>query len=285
MRPGATNPGLRPHPGFGSLERSLVCACAGPVASLLVAVQIRENVASLADSPSLDEFSDEPTPDSGSVALQLVTSGHGADGSFSVRHYLGADTCRRKRRTLPLLAPIYVTLHRRIEREVGCGEVRSPDEGEGVLGAVLAIHPGVLPFDRERSVVADAIERPEERFEVHVTVAGRHKVPTAGLVPEVQVRAEDGSATVEPLLRVLDVDVVDAIGELESELGGVQVLVGEVRGVEIDTECSSSVTAARAFSVVTKSYAISVGCTSRPNRTPSASNTSRIGDHASANAS
>ena len=70
-----------------SLERSLVCACAAPAASLPVAVQIRENVASFADSPSLDELCDEPSPDSGSVALQLVVSGHGADGTFSVRFH------------------------------------------------------------------------------------------------------------------------------------------------------------------------------------------------------
>lgn len=60
-----------------SLERSLVCACAAPAASLPVAVQIRQNVAPLADSPSLDELSDEPSPEGGSVALQLVVSGHG----------------------------------------------------------------------------------------------------------------------------------------------------------------------------------------------------------------
>ena len=53
----------------------------------------------------------------------------------------------REAASLPLLALICVTLHRCVERKRGCREVRSPDEGEGVLGAVLAIHPGVLPLD------------------------------------------------------------------------------------------------------------------------------------------
>jgi hypothetical protein len=68
---------LRPHhPGFRSLERSLVCACAAPAASLPVAVQVRKNVAPLAGSPSLHELSVEPSPEGRSVALKLVASGH-----------------------------------------------------------------------------------------------------------------------------------------------------------------------------------------------------------------
>ena len=54
-----------------------MCACAAPAASLPVAVQIRQNVAPLADSPSLDELSVEPSPEGGSVTLKLVISGHG----------------------------------------------------------------------------------------------------------------------------------------------------------------------------------------------------------------
>jgi len=72
---------LRPHPGFRSLVRSLVCACAAPAASLPVAVQVRQNVAPLAGSPSLDELSVEPSPEGGSVALKLVASEHRSNGT------------------------------------------------------------------------------------------------------------------------------------------------------------------------------------------------------------
>ena len=58
-----------------------MCACAAPAASPSVAVQIRQNVASLADSPSLDELSVQPSPEGGSVMLKLVISGHGAKGT------------------------------------------------------------------------------------------------------------------------------------------------------------------------------------------------------------
>ena len=50
------------------------------------------------------------------------------------------------------------------------------------------------------------------------------------------MRAEDRAAPVEPLARVLDVDVVDAIGELECELRRVEALVREVTRVEVDPE-------------------------------------------------
>ncbi len=64
------------HSGVRSPEGSLVCACAAPAASLPVAVQVRQNVPALANSPALDELSDEPSPKGRSVALMLVVSGH-----------------------------------------------------------------------------------------------------------------------------------------------------------------------------------------------------------------
>ena len=42
------------------------------------------------------------------------------------------------------------------------------------------------------------------------------------------------------VLRVLDVDVVDAVGELEGELARVEVLVREVGRVEVDAERRAS---------------------------------------------
>ena len=70
-------------------------------------------------------------------------------------------------------------------------------------------------------------------------------------------------------LRVLDVHVVDAVRERGNELGRVQELVDQMAGIEVDPERGCRPTASRARAVVGKSYAISVGCTSRPKRTPS----------------
>jgi hypothetical protein len=73
-----------------------MAARAAPAASLTVAVQVRENVPTLADSPPLDELSDEPSPEGGTVKLKLVVSAHGANGSD---HFLSCRlSCWQKER-------------------------------------------------------------------------------------------------------------------------------------------------------------------------------------------
>jgi hypothetical protein len=77
-----------------------VSARAAPAASLLVAVQVRQNVALLADSPPLDELPDQLSPEGCSVALGLVVSGHitnasRAAGSLKIDAALSAAPARR----------------------------------------------------------------------------------------------------------------------------------------------------------------------------------------------
>src|SRR3712207_9450373 len=81
-----------------------------------------------------------------------------------------------------------------------------------------------------------AVERPHAPLEVHVAVSRRDEVPAALGLPEVQVGAEDASAAVEPLLRVLYVEVVDPVGELLDKRRRIEELVGEVARVEVDAE-------------------------------------------------
>ena len=66
--------------------------------------------------------------------------------------------------------------------------------------------------------------------------------------------AEDRAAPVEQPLGVLDVDVVDAVGEVDREGGRVEELVGEVARVEVDAEARARrPIASSALRVVTKS--------------------------------
>src|SRR6266853_1379323 len=127
-------------------------------------------------------------------------------------------------------------LHRRVERDLRRREVRLAHERERVGRAPGAVHPAVLPFDREWALVADPVQRAEEGLEVDVAVAGRHEVPAARLIAEVQVRAENRPAAVEPLLRVLDVHVIDPVGEVERKLRRIEELMREVARVEVDAE-------------------------------------------------
>lgn len=75
-----------------------------------------------------------------------------------------------------------------------------------------------------------------------------------GRLAEVQVRGEDRAAPVEPPLRVLDVHVVDPVGDVERELRGVEELVGEWLGSRLIPKASRLPIASRALRVVTKSF-------------------------------
>src|SRR6185312_14166438 len=106
---------------------------------------------------------------------------------------------------------------RGVERDGRGREVRRADERERVRRPPVAIHPGILPLDRERPGVADPVERPDHALEVDVAVAGGHEVPAAARLAEVQVPAEDRRAAVEMPDRVLDVNVEDLVRELGDE--------------------------------------------------------------------
>src|SRR6266446_9276781 len=123
-----------------------------------------------------------------------------------------------------------------VERHAGRGEIGPPHQSQRVRCAPVAVHARVLPFDRERGVVTDSVEGADERLEINVAVTWRHECPAPIRLAEVDVGAEDRPAPVEHLLRVLDVNVVDAIRELLYEGGRVQELVGEVARIEVDAE-------------------------------------------------
>ncbi len=99
--PGASTHALGHHALPGSLERSLVYARAAPAATLSVAIQVREDVTPFADSPTIDEVRDDPASESGTMALELIVSGHGANGTvrFRVRSLLARPVERCGART------------------------------------------------------------------------------------------------------------------------------------------------------------------------------------------
>ena len=114
---------------------------------------------------------------------------------------------------------------------------RAPHERERVLRAALAVHPRVLPLDRQRPRRSrSGSARGRSSSKSTSPWPGETKSqPRVGLA-EVEVRAEDRPAAVEPPSRVLDVHVVDPVGELLDELRRVEELVDEVARVEVDPE-------------------------------------------------
>src|SRR5690606_32981199 len=124
-----------------------------------------------------------------------------------------------------------------VEGRLGQVPQQRADVPDRLGGAVQAVHPGVLPLDRDRAVVADRGERAEGVLPRDVAVTGRDEVPAAARVPPRQVRAEDARAArrrADP--GVLAVDVVDPVGEVGDERDRVHALPRHVRGVPVEPE-------------------------------------------------
>ena len=67
-------------------------------------------------------------------------------------------------------------------------------------------------------------------------MTGRDEVPAALDLPEVEMAGEDALASVQRPARVLDVHVVDPVGELLDERRGIEELMREVARVEVEAE-------------------------------------------------
>src|SRR5215210_5514679 len=144
-----------------------------------------------------------------------------------------------RRRSYPAWTPPTPSgaAERRVERRRRRVERQPPHELQRLRRADQPVHPGVLPLDRDRAVVADAVEHPEARLPRHVAVPGGDEVPAAPRVRPRQVRAHPAVAPVADLaLRVLAVDVVDPVLEVPDERHRVEVLPHEVRRVPVEAE-------------------------------------------------
>src|SRR5262249_20118537 len=97
----------------------------------------------------------------------------------------------------------------------------------------------VLPFDGERSPVADVVERDDERLEVDHAAAHAAEVPRAPRVAEAGVATEgaDRAVALAPP-DVLHVGVEDAAAEAADERDVVDALVAEVARVEVEAEAA-----------------------------------------------
>src|SRR5690606_26994597 len=149
------------------------------------------------------------------------------------RLWLGSRSPAPTRGTAPATG---VVLEGGVEGDIGGCQVGALDELHRFGCPRDPVHAGVFPLDRQRALVANVVERPEDALERHPTAPRRDEVPPASVVAEEEVRAEDAVAAVQQLDGLLDVDVVDAVGELVHEGRRVDELPVEVAGIEIDAE-------------------------------------------------
>src|SRR5699024_1850037 len=83
---------------------------------------------------------------------------------------------------------------RGVEGDLGDGVVQAPQLLQGLLGAVLPVHPGVLPLDRDGPLVPDGAQRAEGGVPRDVPTAEGDEVPAAARIAPGQVRDEPGVA-------------------------------------------------------------------------------------------
>src|ERR1700694_231398 len=74
-----------------------------------------------------------------------------------------------------------------VERHVGRGEIGPSHHCQCIRRAPVAVHARILPFDRERAVIADSVESADERLEVDVAVTRRHEGPAPLRLAKVEV--------------------------------------------------------------------------------------------------
>ena len=75
-----------------------------------------------------------------------------------------------------------------------------------------SIHADILPFNGERTLVADIVERYNDVLELDVTVTDGSKIPVASVVAKVGVTAKDTRIpTAVPPPRILHMRMVDTI--------------------------------------------------------------------------
>jgi len=103
--------------------------------------------------------------------------------------------------------------------------------------AVNPVHSRVLPLDRERTAVADVVQRHDHFLKVHIAVARRSEVPVAPGVAKFHVSAEDPNAAVAVTPPgVLHVHVEDSTGKATDEGHIIDSLVAQVRGIEVESK-------------------------------------------------
>lgn len=67
----------------------------------------------------------------------------------------------------PRLRSELLLRERRVARSGGHREVEPADDGTRLLGSEFPIHAGIFPLDRERPLVAHAVQRPDDLLEGH----------------------------------------------------------------------------------------------------------------------
>jgi hypothetical protein len=102
---------------------------------------------------------------------------------------------------------------------------------------VHPIHASALPLDRERTTIADIVERNDDILELNVAVPDGSEIPIAPMIAEIGVTTKDADIAVAvPPPNVLHVGMVNTVLEVPEELYAINALVSEVRRIVVKTK-------------------------------------------------
>src|SRR5713226_8448137 len=107
-----------------------------------------------------------------------------------------------------------------LESRIGTSrlEIKAFDKLAGFLGAVVALHAGILPFDGEGALVANHIQATHDRLPVDAAMPGRAKIPTSPWIALRQIGIEQTASPVERESCVFHVYMVNAVRKAPQKL-------------------------------------------------------------------
>ena len=141
------------------------------------------------------------------------------------------DSAKHVRSALPL-----IVREGRVEGAAAGAEVDLLDVVGGFGCAVVAVHAAVFPFDRERTVVVDVVEGPDDLFEIHGASAGAAEVPATPRVAKIEMACQNSRPAVERRDGVLDMYVIDPLGKGADEFDWIDTLPMQMARIEIKSK-------------------------------------------------
>ena len=154
-------------------------------------------------------------------AFQLPAAAGKADPRFRLRHCGTSVSFRRtRRRTGPLLAT----------------KSRLRTNWQASLAPASRSMPTSSHSTDSGPCVADLVQRADDLLEIDAAAARRAEFPAAARIAKLQMAAQNAAAAVERDDRVLDVDVINAVGKRPQEFDRIDPLPEQMAGIEIEAE-------------------------------------------------
>jgi len=124
-----------------------------------------------------------------------------------------------------------------VEGQCAGREIDPFDEGARFGGTHFAVHAAVFPFYRQRPVVTDIVQSPDDIFKIDTAAADASEVPVPAAIAEIKMPSEDsGCSGMFVPSHIFHVNVEDSFAKNVDELCIVDSLVSKMAWIKIKTE-------------------------------------------------